>query len=76
MMTSVIALNALNFFMADVRGGFGPFLGVLLQGNTKHAEIGEFICLQVESIFEKEAYWNVDETTVRRAEGQQHDQDA
>jgi hypothetical protein len=33
--------------MADVRGGFGPFLGVLLQGNTKHAEIGEFICLQV-----------------------------
>jgi len=26
MMTSVIALNALNFFMADVRDGFGPFL--------------------------------------------------
>jgi hypothetical protein len=23
MMTSVIALNALNFFMADVRDGFG-----------------------------------------------------
>ena len=34
MMTSVIALNALNFFMADVRGGFGPFLGVLLQGKS------------------------------------------
>jgi hypothetical protein len=34
MMTSVIALNALNFFMADVRDGFGPFLGVLLQGKS------------------------------------------
>lgn len=28
---SVLALNALNFFMADVRDGLGPFLGVFLQ---------------------------------------------
>src|SRR5436305_8399622 len=31
MMTSLVALNALNFFMADVRDGLGPFLGVFLQ---------------------------------------------
>src|SRR5262245_33747769 len=43
---------------------------------SKHAEIGEFMCLQIQSILKKEAYWNVDQTTVRRAEGQQHDQDA
>jgi predicted MFS family arabinose efflux permease len=30
-MTSQPALNALNFFMADVRDGLGPFLGVYLQ---------------------------------------------
>lgn len=30
-MTSLSALNALNFFMADVRDGLGPFLGVYLQ---------------------------------------------
>lgn len=30
-MTSLFALNALNFFMADVRDGLGPFLGVYLQ---------------------------------------------
>jgi predicted MFS family arabinose efflux permease len=38
---SLFALNALNFFMADVAGGLGPFLGVFLQ--AKHwspAEIG------------------------------------
>jgi MFS family permease len=29
--TSLLALNALNFFMADVRDGLGPFLGVFLQ---------------------------------------------
>src|SRR6266699_6282902 len=41
MMTSLLALNALNFFMADVRDGFGPFLGVLLQGKGwSAAEIG------------------------------------
>src|ERR1700757_4619176 len=41
MMTSLLALNALNFFMADVRDGFGPFLGVLLQGKGwSPAEIG------------------------------------
>jgi predicted MFS family arabinose efflux permease len=41
MMTSMLALNALNFFMADVRDGFGPFLGVLLQGKGwSPAEIG------------------------------------
>ena len=28
---SLPALNALNFFMADVRDGLGPFLGVYLQ---------------------------------------------
>jgi hypothetical protein len=28
MMKSLLALNALNFFMADVRDGLGPFLGV------------------------------------------------
>src|SRR5438132_12311298 len=32
MMTSLLALNVLNFFMADVRDGLGPFLGVFLQG--------------------------------------------
>lgn len=26
------ALNAVNFFLADVRDGLGPFLGVFLQG--------------------------------------------
>lgn len=31
MSNSVPALNALNFFMADVRDGLGPFLGVFLQ---------------------------------------------
>ncbi|WP_439598400.1 MFS transporter [Falsiroseomonas sp.] len=30
-MSSLAALNALNFFMADVRDGLGPFLGVFLQ---------------------------------------------
>jgi MFS family permease len=28
---SLFALNAVNFFMADVRAGLGPFLGVFLQ---------------------------------------------
>lgn len=31
MQTSLYALNALNFFAADVRDGLGPFLGVFLQ---------------------------------------------
>ena len=31
MMSSVAALNAVNFFMADVRDGLGPYLGVFLQ---------------------------------------------
>jgi predicted MFS family arabinose efflux permease len=31
MPNSLVALNALNFFMADVRDGLGPFLGVFLQ---------------------------------------------
>ena len=30
-MSSLAALNALNFFIADVRDGLGPFLGVFLQ---------------------------------------------
>jgi hypothetical protein len=35
------ALNALNFFMADVRDGLGPFLGVYLQSKKwSPAEIG------------------------------------
>jgi predicted MFS family arabinose efflux permease len=28
---SLRALNAVNFFMADVQGGLGPFLGIYLQ---------------------------------------------
>jgi MFS family permease len=32
MPNSLFALNALSFFMADVRDGLGPFLGVFLQG--------------------------------------------
>jgi MFS family permease len=40
-MTPQPALNALNFFMADVRDGLGPFLGVYLQSeNWSPAEIG------------------------------------
>lgn len=31
MINSLYALNAVNFFMADVRDGLGPFLGVFLQ---------------------------------------------
>jgi MFS family permease len=38
---SLLALCALNFFMADVRDGLGPFLGVFLQQNHwSPAEIG------------------------------------
>jgi hypothetical protein len=33
-MTSQPALNALNFFMADVRDGLGPFLGVYLHSEN------------------------------------------
>ena len=41
MRRSLVALGALNFFMADVAGGLGPFLGVFLQGrNWTPAEIG------------------------------------
>lgn len=41
MPNSIGALNALNFFMADVRDGLGPFLGVFLQGKGwSPAEIG------------------------------------
>ncbi|MGQ0456982.1 MAG: MFS transporter [Hyphomicrobium sp.] len=41
MSTSTSALNALNFFMADVRDGLGPFLGVFLQSQGwTPAEIG------------------------------------
>jgi MFS family permease len=40
-LNSIGALNALNFFMADVRDGLGPFLGVFLQGKGwSPAEIG------------------------------------
>ncbi|MGC1778562.1 MAG: MFS transporter [Xanthobacteraceae bacterium] len=38
---SLRALDALNFFMADVQGGLGPFLGVFLQArHWSPAEIG------------------------------------
>ena len=38
---SLAALCALNFFMADVRDGLGPFLGVYLQSKDwSPAEIG------------------------------------
>ena len=41
MRRSLIALNALNFFMADVQAGLGPFLGVFLQArHWSPAEIG------------------------------------
>jgi MFS family permease len=41
MNSSLAALNALNFFMADVHGGLGPFLGVFLQArHWSPAEIG------------------------------------
>lgn len=41
MSQSTGALNALNFFMADVRDGLGPFLGVFLQQNGwSPADIG------------------------------------
>jgi len=41
MRRSIFALNALNFFMADVAGGLGPFLGVFLQArHWPPAEIG------------------------------------
>jgi MFS family permease len=40
-MNSLFALNALNFFMADVQGGLGPFLGVFLQArHWSPADIG------------------------------------
>lgn len=40
-MNSLFALNALNFFMADVQGGLGPFLGVFLQArHWSPTEIG------------------------------------
>ena len=41
MKRSLVALCALNFFIADVRDGLGPFLGVFLQSNGwTPAEIG------------------------------------
>ena len=46
MSQSLGALNALNFFMADVRDGLGPFLGVFLQENGwSPSEIGLVITL-------------------------------
>src|ERR1700744_3319880 len=41
MRKSLIALNAVNFFMADVQAGLGPFLGVFLeQRHWSPAQIG------------------------------------
>ena len=41
MSTSIQALNAVNFFMADVRDGLGPYLGVFLQEkNWTPSQIG------------------------------------
>lgn len=46
MQTSIAALNALNFFMADVRDGLGPFLGVYLQARQwSPSEIGMVMTL-------------------------------
>lgn len=39
MTNSILALNALNFFLADVRDGLGPFIGVFLQ--QRHWPAGE-----------------------------------
>jgi hypothetical protein len=36
---SLFALNALNFFMADVAGGLGPFLGVFLQAKHRRGKV-------------------------------------
>src|SRR5579871_2083655 len=41
MRKSLVALNAVNFFMADVQAGLGPFLGVFLeQRHWSPAQIG------------------------------------
>ena len=41
MRKSLVALNAVNFFMADVQSGLGPFLGVFLeQRHWSPAQIG------------------------------------
>jgi MFS family permease len=41
MNSSLVALNAVNFFSADARDGLGPFLGVYLQGRGwSPAQIG------------------------------------
>jgi hypothetical protein len=41
MNNSLITLNAINFFMADVQGGLGPYLGVFLQvKNWSPSQIG------------------------------------
>lgn len=46
MTSSVTALNAVNFFMADVRDGLGPYLGVFLQEkNWSPGEIGAVMTL-------------------------------
>ncbi|SAK91331.1 major facilitator transporter [Caballeronia glebae] len=37
-MTTQYALEALNFFMADVQAGIGPFLGVFLQAQGWHPD--------------------------------------
>jgi MFS family permease len=45
-MTTQYALEALNFFMADVQAGIGPFLGVFLQAHGWHPEaIGTVMAL-------------------------------
>ena len=37
-MSSQFALEGLNFFMADVQAGIGPFLGVFLQARGWHPQ--------------------------------------
>jgi MFS family permease len=45
-MKPVRALEALNFFMADVQAGIGPFIGVVLLARGWHAdEIGSVMTL-------------------------------
>ncbi|MEO8992328.1 MAG: hypothetical protein ABI284_08870 [Nitrosospira sp.] len=47
MSQSLQALNALNFFIADVRDGLGPFLGVFLQGKDwSPSQIGIVMTLE------------------------------
>jgi predicted MFS family arabinose efflux permease len=67
---SLLALCALNFFMADVRDGLGPFLGVFLQEQSwSPAEIGFVMTIGglVGMVAVTPAGMLVDKTTAKRA---------